>query len=249
MDIRAQLKQISGVIQERIAPTVKSCQLLYEETLKAHVRPDSIWLDVGCGHKLLQENRLEVEKELCKTCQAIIGLDPYWESLKTHRTIPWKVQGKASALPFQNHTFNLITANMAVEHFDADETERAFQEISRILKPGGLFIFHTPNVLGYDTMLARLIPEYWKKNMAKQLFGVDENDVFQTHYQANSASRIRALAQLAGLVVREINMVVTNAQLAIIPPLAFFEILWIRLLLTKPLKNFRHNILAILQKR
>jgi SAM-dependent methyltransferase len=259
MGIREKLEGISKAMRRKMIPTLKHAQTLYKETLEAQVNSMVRWLDVGCGEGLLSKwynQRIEIEQQLVRSSQMIIGVEPDWEPLKANKTIPdaHKVQGQVPDLPFKNDLFDLVTANMAVEHFV--DAKGSFQEIFRILKPGGLFIFHTPNVYGYDTMLGRLIPDRskdkkpsLKEKLAGTLFGKSKHGMYPTLYQANSASRIKELAQSTGFTVCKIRMVVSNEQLSAIPPLAFFELLLIRLLMIKPLKNLRHNIIAILQKR
>jgi len=51
------------------------------------------------------------------------------------------VQGDASALPFANETFNGAIAILMLHHLtSAKLQDRAFAEIHRVLKPGGIFL-------------------------------------------------------------------------------------------------------------
>jgi hypothetical protein len=72
--------------------------------------------------------------------------------------------------------------------------------------------------------------------------------VFLTHYQANNQEMIRSLAADCGFEVIKIRMIVTDALFALVPPLALVELIWIRLLLTKRLREFRTGIITILRK-
>ena len=135
---------------------------------------------------------------------------------------------------------------MVVEHLDAPGTQ--FAEIARVLKPGGVFIVHTPNRRGYATIAARLIPKRIKKKLVNLFEGREAEDVFETFYRANTKEDIEQLARAAGLGVRRIRLTVTSAELVVVPPLVFFELLWIRLLMTNLLKPLRTTIIAVLQK-
>jgi len=57
------------------------------------------------------------------------------------------VQGSAQELPFEDATFDAVTINQVIHHFDrADNYQeflRALQEIQRVLKPGGVFVLNT----------------------------------------------------------------------------------------------------------
>jgi SAM-dependent methyltransferase len=67
----------------------------------------------------------------------------------------------AEDLPFENAIFDLIIAKDTLHHFS--DAEQALSEISRVLKPGGLFIVSEP----YWSLLGRFVfrcihPEKWK---------------------------------------------------------------------------------------
>jgi len=107
---------------------------------------------------------------------------------------------------------------------------------------------HTPNRRGYATIAARLIPERIKKKLVYVLEGREAEDVFETFYRANTKEEIEKLARAAGFGVQRIRLIVSSAELVIVPPLVVLELLWIRLLMTKHLKSFRTTIIAVLQK-
>ncbi len=51
------------------------------------------------------------------------------------------VQGDASALPFADGTFSGAIAVLVLHHLrSADAQDRAFREIRRVLRPGGIFV-------------------------------------------------------------------------------------------------------------
>jgi ubiquinone/menaquinone biosynthesis C-methylase UbiE len=233
-------------LQKIVLPSFIYPQSIYESVLEIHVSPAVVWLDIGCGHQLLPSWRAAEEKRLIGKCQNIVGLDYSLESLKKHKNINNRVRGDVSKLPFKANTFDLVTANMVIEHLDRPEIQ--VNEIYRVLKPGGLFIFHTPNVYGYPTVLARLIPEKLKTKIAYILEGRQEDDIFPAYYRMNSERAIRHLAKMNGFLIQEFRMLVSVAKTNFIPPLAILELLLLRMLMTKSLRQFRVNIIAILKK-
>jgi len=51
------------------------------------------------------------------------------------------IQGDAAALPFADHTFSSATAILMLHHLKSSELQdRAFSEIRRVLRPGGVFL-------------------------------------------------------------------------------------------------------------
>jgi len=229
-----------------IVPQLKYSQYLYEDLIKIYINPEVVWLDLGCGHRLLPPWRFEEEQILTQNCKMVIGLDCEFDALRTHKTFRYRVRGNACLLPFKENFFDIATANMVVEHLDNPEV--VFQEIARILKPNGIFIFHTPNAFAYSTILSRIIPNKLKNKIIHILEGRKEEDIFQTYYKANSHFRIKKLAQLTSFKVRKIKMISSEASFVNITPLAIFELIFIKITLTKPFKIFRTNIIAILQK-
>ncbi len=98
-------------------------------------------LDVGCGAGFLS-NALALEK------LSVTGVDLSEESLKVAarydqtQSVKYLV-ADATKLPFANSHFDVVTAMDFLEH--VDNPESVIREFSRVLKPGGLFIFHTFN--------------------------------------------------------------------------------------------------------
>ena len=244
--MRATLYKIYRGMRNVIAPSLRYSQYLYEEALAQHVKPDVRWLDLGCGHQILPAWRENEEKRLVANCHSIVGIDYDLPSLKLHRNISLKARADISILPFRDNSFDLITANMLVEHLSDPQSQ--FREISRVLRPGGTFIFHTPNAAGYFIAMARRVPESWKGGLIYLLDGRKKGDVYLTHYKANSEQVINAIARDCGFEVVKIRLIVTEALFALVPPLALIELVWIRLLLTKRLRPYRTGIIAILRK-
>jgi SAM-dependent methyltransferase len=233
-------------VQSVIVPGLKYSQTIYEDVLRQHSRNIGRWLDLGCGHQLLPSWRLEQEGELVQLAQVLVGLDYDFPSLKSHKTICFRVQGDIARLPFQNNSFDLVTSNMVFEHLQEPENQLA--EVGRILKPGGTLIFHTPNVLGYTALIAMLTPSFIKDRLIQFLEDRKEEDVFPTYYKINSTRAIKLAAASAGLEIRNIRLIVSGPELAMIPPLVILELVFIRILMSRLCRPFRTNIIAILQK-
>jgi ubiquinone/menaquinone biosynthesis C-methylase UbiE len=229
-----------------IVPNLQFCQFVYADFVLTHIRPGLKWLDLGCGHQLFHASRAEQEVNALKACALAVGLDAQFGALAKNKSFSNKVNGQMQALPFASESFDLATANMVVEHLATPEVE--FLEIKRVLKPGGLFIFHTPNLWGYPTALARCVPEALKTPLIRLLEGREAEDAFKTHYLVNTERAIIDLARRTDFKVRDVRMLASFAEYVVIPPLAILELLLIRLSLTKRLRKFRTNIIAGLER-
>jgi ubiquinone/menaquinone biosynthesis C-methylase UbiE len=53
-------------------------------------------------------------------------------------------QGSVLELPFNDHSFDIVTAMESIEHFTLEDARKYTKEIHRVLKPGGMLIGSTP---------------------------------------------------------------------------------------------------------
>jgi len=104
-------------------------------------------LDIGCGAGLLTN-------ALAKEGHLVHGIDISESSLavaKQYDSTQSVSYQKASAyeLPYPNQSFDVVCAMDVLEH--VEEPNRLIAEAGRVLRPGGLFFFHTfnRNLLSY----------------------------------------------------------------------------------------------------
>jgi hypothetical protein len=85
-----------------------------------------------------------------------------------------------------------------------------------VLRPGGHFVFLTPNLrnplLAFNR-LGRLLPQL-QRRLVPRLYGRVEADTFPVQYRANTASAIRALAARTGLEVADLRVIPDPTYLA-----------------------------------
>ena len=245
--MRESLNKSYGFAKGKIVPNLRYAQYLYEDVLTANVTKKSDWLDIGCGHHLFSPWRFEQEKELIDRAKSVVGLDYDFPSLTKHKSISRRVMGTADALPFKDGHFDIVTGNMVVEHLNKPGIQ--FAEISRVLKPEGLFIFHTVNETGYFAAMRKLVPDMLVKRLARILDGRESGDVFEVHYKANSEKKISHLAEKTGFAVEKIKFISSDAVFSLVPPLAVVELVWIKLLMRRSLQKLRTNLIVVLRKK
>ena len=240
------LRRSYRALKRVIHPSLRYAQNVYEDVLGEYAKAGARWLDVGCGHHILPEWRGDSEQQLVARCAVVVGVDADTQALSKHRSIHMRAAAKLPDLPFRPDSFDLVTANMVVEHLATPAAD--FASMARILAPGGYLILHTPNALGHATIGARLVPEPFKKRLVHLLDGRVADDVYPTFYRANTPRRIRACASAVRLEVERIALIGSDAVTALVPPLAMLELLWIRLVSLRALAPFRSNMIAILRK-
>jgi ubiquinone/menaquinone biosynthesis C-methylase UbiE len=228
-----------------IAPGLRYAQYDYEFALSELVHEGCEWLDVGCGPSILPEWRHGEERDLVRRARRIVGIDVDKGGLVRNQSVR-RVLGDVSNLPFPDGRFDLVSANMVLEHLP--EPAAQLREVWRMLKPGGAFIFITPNVRSYFVILSRMLSNRAKKLAVRLLEGRAGEDHFPTFYRANSAEDIRAVAEEIGFDVPDIRYVCTTAICAKILPLAAIELMWIRLLLKERMRRYRQDLICVLRK-
>lgn len=240
-------ERLYRTIARIIAPDLRYSQRSYEDCLTGLVAPHVRWLDLGCGHQVLPEWRRRQEEALVLGAGCVVGADRDLAALRSHGTIRQLVCSDIGRLPFPAGAFDLVTANMVVEHLDAPEKQ--LREIGRVLTTGGIFMFHTGNTRGYYILFSRFFPERLKFRLAKVLQSRSSADVYPTHYRANTPAAIRRLAQAAGFEVHEMRSISSSPQTILLPMLLPLELLWIRLTMTRSLQSLRTNLIVSLRKR
>jgi len=244
MNARDALIELYWPLERAIVPGLRYSQTVFEEALTDAVRRASHWLDLGCGRRLLPPWRGDAERSLFAQCERVVGLDYDLPSLRDNVTVPLRCRGDIALLPFPDASFDLVTANMVMEHLDDPAQE--FREIHRVLRPGGRLLFHTVNANGHTVQLSRRFPDGLKRHVARFFDGRSEEDVFPTRYRVNTVDDIHRFAGEAGFDQVDIRPISTCAIFAVVPPLAIMELLWIRTVRSEQRAGLRSNLIVTL---
>jgi SAM-dependent methyltransferase len=199
-------------IKEGIVPGLVFNQTLYEQILYKCVTERTVWLDAGCGHKILPAWRESSEDCLIKTARFVCGCDVDAIAIKEHRSLNRLVVCDLAAMPFKDSTFTLITCNMVAEHLD--KPEAVFAEFARLLVPGqGTVIVHTPFRWSYFAIISGLIPQRLKNRVGPLLDGRPAVDYYPVRYRCNTPGSLRRTFTSLGLEQLELRMLASEAVL------------------------------------
>jgi ubiquinone/menaquinone biosynthesis C-methylase UbiE len=104
------------------------------------------------------------------------------------RSVEWR-QADAGALPFADHTFDLVVCQFGVMFFP--DKVRAFAEVRRVLKPGGTFLFNSWDCIEQNafahtvsTALVSLFAESSPHFMARTPHGYYERNAIERDIKA-----------------------------------------------------------------
>jgi SAM-dependent methyltransferase len=180
-----------------------------EALVRSRLTSQTKVLDLGCG-------RGGVVELFWRDVKLAAGLDPDVPSLAEHRSHGMPViRGRGEQLPFSAESFDLIVCLWVLEH--VDRPDEVFGEVSRVLKPGGHFVFLTPNLqnpLLFLNRMAKALP-LAQRRLVSRVYGRGEADTFPVRYRANTAAAIRALAGRNGLGVASVEAIPDPTYLAV----------------------------------
>jgi SAM-dependent methyltransferase len=91
------------------------------------------------------------------------GIDPSLEAILAARRVAKQLQVEAEYvvadgrhLPFPDATFDVVFSYSVFQHFSRDDAVAAFQELGRVLKPGGTSLVQLANVWGARSLWNQL---------------------------------------------------------------------------------------------
>lgn len=214
--------------------------LLFRNKILQHIQSSSEILDLGAGAGIV--SHMNFKGLASRVCG--VDLDP--------RVVdnPFLDEGRisdAGEIPYGSACFDLVFSDNVFEHLDHPEV--VFREVSRVLKPGGLFLFKTPNKWHYMPTIARFTPHAFHQ-FVNRLRGRDSVDTFPTRYRANTKNDIDKLASLTGFVVESLDRIEGRPE--------YLRITWPTYLIgagyerlvnsTSKLEPFRIVIIGVLKK-
>jgi len=168
----------------------------YAELVRSRLEPESFVLDLGCGRGGLVE-QLEHPRN------QIVGVDPDVVSLKEHRLageMPLTA-ALSTPLPFEDMQFDMVFASWVLEHLA--QPKKTLAEVGRVLRPGGAFIFITPNkrhpLIAFNNLVNRF--SKLQDELVRLFYGRAATDTFPAYYRANTSGDLRKMAAELGMTL------------------------------------------------
>lgn len=105
-------------------------------------------LELGAGRGQDSLYFADREYQVESTDLVIDDADRKFSELVSRKTVDIQ-----QPLPYENETFDIVYAHLALHYFDSKTTIEIFNEVIRVLKPGGVFAFlvNSVNDPEYDT--------------------------------------------------------------------------------------------------
>jgi SAM-dependent methyltransferase len=211
----------------------------FKKLLDTHITPQCSLLEVGCGRQVFGS-------EYYTRAAKKVGIDLEAEAIQENTTLDSVVCGSIESMPFPDNTFDIVIAQWVLEHVaDATKTVR---EIERVLKPGGIFLFMTPNAWSPFVVGTRFIPIGLKKFLRKRFLSIDETDTFPTHYRMNTIGTLNKLFAKVGMQPIATQLIDCFTYFKFSKVLVWLSILGAKILQTIHIQTFRHHLVGVYQK-
>lgn len=166
----------------------------YHRMIAGRLTPGMNVLDVGCGSGAIAPFPWNEHPGVRLT-----GLDPD-PAAAANPYVEEFLQLKSDAdWPVRSDLFDLVLSRYVLEH--VADVASFLREVYRTLKPGGEFLFLTPNRRHPAMLASDLLPHSVKQSVLGHTRGVEEHDIFPTAYAMNTPKQIATGLGAAGLTL------------------------------------------------
>jgi SAM-dependent methyltransferase len=176
-----------------------------------------------------------------------LDIDP---DVKNNKWLSNALTFDGKEMPFADESFDACCSNWVLEHVE-HPTEH-FKEVARVLRPGGIYCFRTPNLFHYVPMGARIMPHSLHLLLANRLRSLDEeaHDPYPTWFRSNTRGKLRGLCRAAGFEMPSITMLEPEPSYGAAHALLFYPMMaYERVVnLSDALSGFRHTMLVAVRK-
>lgn len=164
----------------------------FEREVARHLRPEHTLLDAGCGRgaPILLKFRDRARRLIGVD---LVDFDPGLADVELHCC-------DLAAMPLEAESVDVAMARSVMEH--VTDPAAVYQEMHRVLKPGGYFIFLTANFWDYASLIAAVIPNRLHPWIVARTEGRAEHDVFPIAYRTNTRRSVTKWARGAGFEVQ-----------------------------------------------
>ncbi|MDB4222428.1 class I SAM-dependent methyltransferase [Granulosicoccus sp.] len=218
----------------------------YHEILRRYsLSTEAVVLEIGSG----PENRSS--KYVASRVAHLDGLDIDKRVLDNSALREAYVyDGRKFPKQIADESYDLVVADYVMEHVEHPSLMLA--EIHRVLRSGGHFVFRTPNIYHYVSLISRFTPHSFHLAMANKARQTDDDavDPYPTFYRFNSRCAVRTVAREAGMREVELTMVEKQPNYLKFNSMAYrCGVAYERAVnSTRVLSVFRANIFAVLCK-
>lgn len=211
--------------------------------IKRYATPSSKIIEIGAG------STNETTRFL-STIGQVTGLDVA-SSVERNQHVSTAVIFDGTHIPLNTGSFDLAVSNYVNEH--VQNPLGLAREICRVLRPGRYYVFRTPNLWHYVSLVAKVTPHGFHKIIANCLRHLPSNadDPYRTYHRMNTKGRCSRILIDAGFTIELIRVIEAEPSYGMVSRLLFYPLMaWERILNSSSFfENLRVNILCVAKKK
>lgn len=171
----------------------------FHKLIQRHLQPTAGVLELGSG----SSNRTTALLAQCSAFVDGIDIDP---EIETNEALRRRVVYDGRQFPIADNSYDAVVTDYVLEH--VEDPVAVLGEVTRVLKPHGVFLFRTPNLYHYVSLASYLSPHWLHVAIARYVRATpDAVEPYPTFYRLNTNKQIRRLCDQASLSAVEVQMV------------------------------------------
>jgi 2-polyprenyl-3-methyl-5-hydroxy-6-metoxy-1,4-benzoquinol methylase len=171
------------------------------ELFRIPLRKEFILSAIGSGKRVLDVGCLggQITEVIRSRNNEVFGIEanPRAAGTARERGIDVTIANVEDGIPFQTASFDAVNACEVVEHLY--DTKSFFDEVARVLRPGGVFVFTTPNLNSMENRIRVARGGYL--GMA----GAYPEDHFGSRVRIFNIAKVREICEQTGFAVEEVR--------------------------------------------
>lgn len=163
---------------------------IYERRIGEMLKPGDTLMDAGCGYTA------PILQNFKGKCSRLVGVDlvDFRKSEKTEGID--LIKSDLARIDLPSASVDLIISRSVLEHIK--DIQPVYEEMHRLLKPGGHFFFLVPNLHDYVSLISWMVPNGLHSWIVAKAEGRDPKDTFPAFYKSNTQAAVRKLAARTG---------------------------------------------------
>lgn len=185
---------------------------IYTAAVLAECDASTVLLDLGCGREA------RWLRSVAPRVGTAIGMD-YEIAAGWNEPRRGLFCGDAHQVPLAGGSVDVLSTMNTIEHFA--DPRRVFNEMFRVLRPGGHLFIVTVNLRFPPVALARFLPHCLRRRINAAATDSRPEDTFPVFYRANTTDKLQRIGTEAGFRVERLDLLSHHPEYFMFSTLAY----------------------------